>query len=121
MCCTHTDNKSNTHTDLCTHVCNVPAPCLRSSAAEFVDVCADESFSSSIGSASENTEMQKFTDRDLQSNYIYVNCMQMLHLYQIHTYTHTRARVHVRLGFTENLQNENNLFKFAVLMLKERF
>lgn len=35
-------------------VCVVPAPCLRSSAAEFVAVCADESLSSSTGSASIN-------------------------------------------------------------------
>lgn len=34
----------------------LPAPCLRSSAAEFVAVCADESLTSSMGSKENETK-----------------------------------------------------------------
>lgn len=50
------DEDSEFNTEIYVEVCPVPAPCLRSSAAEFVDVCADDSFRSSIGSATKNTE-----------------------------------------------------------------
>lgn len=68
--CKHLQSRINTCSIwavyVCEHerVCVVPAPCLRSSAAEFVAVCAEESFISTSGS--ENTHTDKHESLSLK-------------------------------------------------------